>query len=105
MPEPVGTAGQPPTYDLLVRRALLLDGSGGPPVLGDLAVAAGRIAAIAGAGTLAPAAAAVVFEADGLALAPGFIDVHTHDDTQVVRAPQMAPKLSQGVTTVVVGNC
>ena len=41
----------------------------------------------------------------GLCLAPGFIDVHTHDDTNVVRTPEMWPKLSQGVTTVVVGNC
>jgi N-acyl-D-amino-acid deacylase len=46
-----------------------------------------------------------VMEAHGLALAPGFIDVHTHDDTNVVRTPEMWPKLSQGVTTVVVGNC
>ena len=41
----------------------------------------------------------------GLCLAPGFIDVHTHDDTNVVRTPEMWPKLSQGVTTVIVGNC
>ena len=44
-------------------------------------------------------------EADGLILAPGFIDVHTHDDLAVIRTPAMLPKLSQGVTTVIVGNC
>jgi len=38
-------------------------------------------------------------------LSPGFIDVHTHDDTNVIRMPEMLPKLSQGVTTVIVGNC
>ena len=42
---------------------------------------------------------------DGLVLAPGFIDVHTHDDICVIRKPEMLPKLSQGVTTVIVGNC
>ena len=50
-------------------------------------------------------AASSVVEAVGLALAPGFIDVHTHDDTSVIRTPAMLPKLSQGVTTVIVGNC
>ena len=44
-------------------------------------------------------------DAQGLALAPGFIDVHTHDDTSVIGSPEMLPKLSQGVTTVIVGNC
>ena len=46
-----------------------------------------------------------VIDAAGLVLAPGFIDVHTHDDTNVIREPAMWPKLSQGVTTVIVGNC
>ena len=44
-------------------------------------------------------------DAEGLVLAPGFIDVHTHDDLSVIRTPAMLPKLSQGVTTVIVGNC
>jgi N-acyl-D-amino-acid deacylase len=44
-------------------------------------------------------------DAEGLVLAPGFIDVHTHDDISVIRNPAMLPKLSQGVTTVIVGNC
>ena len=92
-------------YDLLVRGALLVDGSGGRPATADLAVRGGRIATFAAAGALDPEDAAQVVEAAGLALAPGFIDVHTHDDTVVVRAPAMAPKISQGVTTVVVGNC
>ena len=46
-----------------------------------------------------------IIEAEGLALAPGFIDVHTHDDTSVIDTPEMLPKISQGVTTVIVGNC
>ncbi len=46
-----------------------------------------------------------VIDASGLVVAPGFIDVHTHDDQIVLAAPTMLPKISQGVTTVVVGNC
>jgi N-acyl-D-amino-acid deacylase len=46
-----------------------------------------------------------VLDVRGRIVAPGFIDVHTHDDQIVLSAPQMLPKISQGVTTVVVGNC
>jgi amidohydrolase/N-acyl-D-amino-acid deacylase len=98
-------ARRSPSYDLLVRGALLVDGTGAPPAAGDLAVANGRIVAIGAAGSLVAADAEDVLDAAGLALAPGFIDVHTHDDAHVVRAPGMDPKVSQGVTTVVVGNC
>ncbi|WP_459617354.1 N-acyl-D-amino-acid deacylase family protein [Bordetella sp. 2513F-2] len=89
-------------YDTLIRDALVFDGTGTPGVRADVALADGAIAAV---GALAGAQAGTVVDARGRALAPGFIDVHTHDDTNVVRAPQMLPKLSQGVTTVVVGNC
>jgi N-acyl-D-aspartate/D-glutamate deacylase len=88
--------------ETLIRGARVLDGSGGAPFDADVAVADGRIRFVGGAG--APHADTVV-DAAGLTLAPGFIDVHTHDDTNVVRAPEMWPKLSQGVTTVIVGNC
>src|SRR5690606_37403639 len=89
-------------WDLLFRNALLIDGSGEAARNADLAIAAGRVAAI---GRLDPGAAAAVRDLDGLALAPGFIDVHTHDDRLVLSQPDMSPKLSQGVTTVVTGNC
>lgn len=89
-------------YDTLIQGVLVVDGSGKPPRRCDVALADGRIAAI---GDLGQACAASQIPGEGLALAPGFIDVHTHDDTNVIRMPQMLPKLSQGVTTVVVGNC
>lgn len=90
------------TYDVLIRGAQLLDGDGAAPFRADVAVRGERIVAI---GDLASATAKTVVDAAGRYLAPGFIDVHTHDDTNVIRTPGMLPKLSQGVTTVVVGNC
>lgn len=88
--------------DTLIVGAQLYDGTGAPPRAGDVALRDGRIAAI---GKLSTWTAREVVEARGRALAPGFIDVHTHDDTHVIRAPDMLPKLSQGVTTAIVGNC
>ena len=88
--------------DTLIRGARVLDGSGGAPFDADVALADGAIAFVGR--DVAPQADRVI-DATGLTLAPGFIDVHTHDDTNVVRTPEMWPKLSQGVTTVVVGNC
>jgi len=89
-------------FDLLIRDAVVFDGGDAPPRAADVAVRAGRIVAI---GALYAPAADTVVEAGGRALAPGFIDVHTHDDLEVIRQPSMPSKLSQGVTTVVVGNC
>jgi N-acyl-D-amino-acid deacylase len=88
--------------DLLLRGATVVDGTGAPRRRADVALRDGRIAAV---GALAPGDARQVVELDGLALAPGFIDVHTHDDRLLLSDPSMAPKVSQGVTTVVVGNC
>ncbi|CAG9167590.1 N-acyl-D-amino-acid deacylase family protein [Cupriavidus pampae] len=98
----------PHLFDTLIRCVLLLDGSGAAARMADVGVRDGRIARIAWLdedAPLDPGSAAHVVEGHGLALAPGFIDVHTHDDTNVVREPAMTPKLSQGVTTVIVGNC
>ncbi|WP_206997360.1 N-acyl-D-amino-acid deacylase family protein [Trinickia mobilis] len=92
----------PEAADTLIVDVQLYDGTGAPPVERDVALRNGKIAAI---GNLSNWLAEEVVEANGHALAPGFIDVHTHDDTHVIRAPQMLPKLSQGVTTVIVGNC
>lgn len=89
-------------YDLLFRGVRIIDGTGGDSTVGDVAVDGDRIAAI---GELRGASARKSFDATGLALAPGFIDVHTHDDALALDGNPMEPKLTQGVTTVVVGNC
>jgi N-acyl-D-amino-acid deacylase len=91
-----------PDFDLVFRNARLIDGSGAPSVRGDLAVHEGRIAAL---GSVPKGAGRDELELGGKALAPGFIDVHTHDDRALLANPSMAMKASQGVTTVVVGNC
>jgi N-acyl-D-aspartate/D-glutamate deacylase len=91
-----------PRCDTLIRNARVLDGSGADSQTADVAVDAGVVCAI---GQLFRYTAKQVIEADGRVLAPGFIDVHTHDDTTVIRNPQMMAKLSQGVTSVIVGNC
>jgi len=92
----------PEAADTLIVGAQLYDGTGAPPAERDVALRNGKIAAI---GNLSNWLAEEVIEANGRALAPGFIDVHTHDDTHVIRSPQMMPKITQGVTTVIVGNC
>jgi N-acyl-D-aspartate/D-glutamate deacylase len=92
-------------YDVLFKGARLVDGTGGPSRIGDLAVHGDRIARIAERGSIDAASARRVIDATGLALAPGFVDSHTHDDFAVIGDPAMRPKVTQGVTTVVVGNC
>ena len=89
-------------YDLLIRNATIIDGTRAPRFLGDIGVRDGKIAAI---GDLKNAGAERVIDATGHIAAPGFIDVHTHDDRMLFSDPAMTPKVSQGVTTVIAGNC
>src|SRR5690349_5926093 len=88
-------------FDLVIRDAEIFDGSGAKPVHGDLGVTGGRIAAI---GPKLSAAKETV-KADGLALAPGIIDGHTHYDAQITWDPFVDPSPALGVTTAVLGNC
>lgn len=92
----------PVLADLLIRNATVYDGSGAPGLPQDVLVSGNKITAL---GQFESNAAEYCIDADGMALVPGFIDVHTHDDIEVIRHPAMLSKISQGVTTVVVGNC
>ncbi|MCL2897230.1 N-acyl-D-amino-acid deacylase family protein [Brenneria tiliae] len=89
-------------FDLLFRAVTVVDGSGAEPYVSDVAIGGDRIAAI---GNLEGQAAQRAINGNGRCLMPGFIDVHTHDDTNVIHHPEMLAKISQGVTTVIVGNC
>jgi N-acyl-D-amino-acid deacylase len=88
-------------HDLVIRNALLVDGLGSPPSYGSLAVAGGRIAAVGGD----VGAGRQSVDAEGLALAPGIIDNHTHYDAQVTWDPDLAASTAVGVTTAIIGNC
>jgi N-acyl-D-aspartate/D-glutamate deacylase len=88
-------------HDLAIRDALIVDGTGRPPFHGDLAVANGQVVARGGD----VGAARETINADGLALAPGIVDTHTHFDAQLTWDPGASPSPSLGVTTVVIGNC
>ena len=93
----------PQRCDLLIRDATVFDGLGNPRMQTDVAATEDRIVAM---GDLGAWEGNRMVDADGLALAPGFIDAHTHDDRAVLCGPEcMLCKMSQGVTTVVVGNC
>lgn len=88
--------------DLIIANALLVDGSGADPVRGHLAIAGERIVEM---GDFPIPGDVPVLDAAGRVLAPGFIDSHTHDDGYLLAHPDMTPKVSQGITSVVTGNC
>ena len=96
MSEPVGRC------HLLIRGGTVVDGSGKSRYPADVAIDGDRVVAL---GCLTDWRADEEFDAGGLTVAPGFIDVHTHDDAAVFDDPSMSAKTSQGVTSVIAGNC
>jgi N-acyl-D-amino-acid deacylase len=88
--------------DVVLKGGLIIDGSGQPAFAADVAVRDDTIIAI---GDLTTVSAIRIFDVTGLVVAPGFIDAHTHDDLICISQPDMTPKISQGVTTLIVGNC
>ena len=95
------SAQAPPRFDLLIAGATVVDGSGAPGRVADVAVKDGRIAAV---GKIEHGSARDVVDAAGLVLAPGFIDVHTHAD-DLVDTPRAENFVRMGVTSIVAGNC
>jgi N-acyl-D-amino-acid deacylase len=89
------------TYDLIVRGGTIVDGLGGEPYSGDVAIRDGVIVAVGevdGSGTRE-------IDATGLLVTPGFVDLHTHYDGQAIWSERMTPSSAHGVTTAVMGNC
>lgn len=89
-------------FNLIIRGGTVVDGSGAPSFKADVALREDHIAAI---GELSGQTTEREIDAQGLVVSPGFIDNHTHDDGYLLTHPAMLPKISQGVTSVVIGNC
>jgi N-acyl-D-aspartate/D-glutamate deacylase len=87
--------------DILIRGGTVYDGSERPPAVADVGIADGKVAAI---GRIEGEAAHVI-DAAGLAVAPGFIDIHSHSDYTLLVDPRAVSAIAQGVTTEVIGNC
>jgi N-acyl-D-aspartate/D-glutamate deacylase len=89
------------SYDLIIRNGTIVDGLGGEPFVGDVAVSNGVIAAVG----VVDGDAAREIDATGLLVTPGFVDLHTHYDGQAIWSDRMTPSSAHGVTTAVMGNC
>src|ERR1700758_4486405 len=90
------------TYDLIIRSGTIVDGLGGEPYVGDVAVRDGVIQKV---GSVNGDGAAREIDATGLLVTPGFVDLHTHYDGQAIWSERLTPSSAHGVTTVLMGNC
>ena len=88
--------------DYVIRGGTIVDGTGRPPYVGDVAVTGGKISAV---GPELAVTGAHEVQANGKHVTPGWVDPHTHYDAQVMWDPMVSPSSANGVTTVVMGNC
>src|SRR5690349_16632267 len=88
-------------HDLVIRNGTIVDGLGGEPYVGDVAVTNGVITAVG----LVDGPTRRAIDADGLLVTPGFVDLHTHYDGQAIWSDRLTPSSAHGVTTAVMGNC
>ncbi|MFZ9483284.1 MAG: amidohydrolase family protein, partial [Ilumatobacteraceae bacterium] len=91
------------SHDIVIRNAFLVDGTGTPGRMADVAVSGETITEVGEAGSLGTGRQTV--DADGRLLTPGFVDIHTHYDAQVTWDPYVTPSSWHGVTSVIMGNC
>ena len=91
--------------DLVISNATLVDGSGEPQRMSDIAINNGKIVEVGPAGSISTTSSRRTIDATGLLVTPGFVDVHTHYDAQVSWDPLLTPSSWHGVTTAVMGNC
>ena len=90
-----------PQFDVLIRGGTVVDGSGAEPIVCDVAIKNGRIAALG----KNLGSASETIDATGMLVTPGFVDVHTHYDGQATWENRLVPSSAHGVTTAVIGNC
>jgi N-acyl-D-amino-acid deacylase len=91
-----------PSFDLVVRGGLVLDGTGLPAYPADLGIVADRIAAV---GVISTEQGRRVLDVTGLHVCPGFIDIHSHSDGEILLYPTADSRVRQGITTELTGNC
>lgn len=91
-----------PAFDLVLTGGTIVDGTGGPPLRADLGIVGDRIEYL---GAISPGQGRRVLDVQGLYVAPGFIDIHTHSDGTILTYPTADSRIRQGVTTEVTGNC
>ncbi|MGZ4784767.1 MAG: amidohydrolase family protein, partial [Acidimicrobiales bacterium] len=91
--------------DLVVRNGTIVDGTGSPAFVGDIAIVDGRVAAVGDDVDASVPPGAQEIDATGLLVTPGWVDIHTHYDGQASWDPVLAPSSWHGATTILFGNC